>query len=672
MKFIVTDIETDNLLDKVSKFHCAWTKDKATGEWFGFRPDQFAEYLTYIETKAAEGYLIAFHNGIGYDHKALQILKKAYFGKNLNLPKANIFDTLVAARLIFSNIKDSDFSRARSGKLQGKLIGSHSLKAWGQRLGILKGTIGDAEEVWDVYTEEMFEYCKQDVTVTDALLDQLLKDPWYNSDPAQMAMSLRVEHNAQWTCAAIMQNGFPFNEYAAERLYQELLGKRSDLLFKLVNTFGSWYTTDTKTGDEWLINTKTGKPVTAYPRVFIPKQGGLVLKNGKKDTRDTFAGAPMTRVKFVEFNPSSRAHILKVLEDNGWVPIEFTDAGNPILNDEVLEGVHVDDPECQASIELIREFLMIQKRISQLAEGEQAWLRHVKDGKIHGYINSNGAVTGRATHSFPNIGQVPAIDKVYGPQCRDLFGAAHHVDSTGHKWIQVGTDASGIELRCLGHFLAPFDGGDYGHEVVSGDIHTKNQMAAGLPTRDNAKTFIYGWLYGAGAAKIGEIVRGGAKEGKVLQERFLEAIPAIANLKDALTGSLIKSKRYDPDTKKFVVQWKRKYIVGLDGRKVYVRSDHSALNTLLQSAGALICKTWIAEVERILVEDMGMAHGWDGDFAIMAYVHDELQIACREQSLADKIHEVSAQAMTNTEKYFNFRVALAVESKTGATWKDCH
>lgn len=676
MKILVTDIETNGLLDTVTKFHCAYTHDRVTGEWIGYRPDDFAAYVKTLEMKAAEGYLIAFHNGIGYDWRALRILKKKLLGSNLNLPKQNIFDTLVSARLIFSNIKDSDYARARAGKLSGKLIGSHSLDAWGQRLGILKGNLvapAQSDDVWEHFTEEMFDYCKQDVVVTSALLDALLNNKWYFEKPTEMAQSLRLEHQAQWTVTNIINNGFPFNENKADRLYQDLLVRRSELLHVLTETFGSWYQPAPTTGDQWLINTKTGKAISQYPRVFVPKQGGAYLKNGKIDTRDTWAGAPFTRVKLVEFNPSSRDHILRVLKINGWEPTEFTDAGNPKVDDEVLEDVRVENPEAQKCIELIREYLMVQKRCSQLAEGDQAWMKHVKNGKIHGYINSNGAVTGRATHSFPNMSQVPAVNKPYGVECRELFGAENVIDiRTGKPWKQVGTDASGLELRCLGHFMFPFDNGEYSHEVVSGDIHTKNQIAAGLPTRDNAKTFVYGFLYGAGDAKIGSIVGKGAAEGKELKTKFLDATPALKALREAIVNTLVASKKYDPVTKKFVTKWKRKYIVGIDGRQVHVRSDHSALNTVLQSAGALICKAWLVEMERQLVEDHSLKHGWDGDFAMMAWSHDECQFAARTDEIAEIITKVSYSAMKTVEAMFNFRTPLGVESKIGLNWAQCH
>lgn len=632
LKFIVSDIETNGLLDTVSKFHCAWTYDTDRDHWEGSRPDGFKGYVEFLEKKAKQGYLLAFHNGIGYDWRALDILCRKWLNRGFKAPKESVFDTFVAARLIHSNVKERDYSRVRQGKLDGKLIGSHSLKAWGQRLGILKGVYGEAEpDVWDEFNEEMYEYCRQDVEVTIALLKEILRDTWYIQDDAQLGFALALEHKAQWTVTNIMQNGYPFDEDKADRLYQDLLVRRSELLFTLSDTFGSWYQPDPTSKDKYLIDLRTGKPVTSFPKVFIPKQGDVYLKSGKRDNRPHFAGAPFTRIKYVEFNPSSRDHIIKVLKENGWEPTEYTDAGNPKVDDEVLEDVKVDNPKAQACIDLIREYLMIQKRIGQIAEGKQAWLKHVVNGKIHGYINANGAVTGRATHAFPNIAQVPAIDKPYGTECREMFGAG----VVG--WVQVGTDASGLELRCLGHFLTPYDDGEYAHEVVNGDIHTKNQMAAGLPTRDNAKTFIYGWLYGAGAAKIGSIVGKGAKEGKALIEKFLEGLPAIANLREQLTNSLIKSKTYDPVGRKWDVKWKRRYIKGIDGRKVFVRSDHSALNTLLQSAGALICKAWIIEVERVLIENYGLKQGWDGDFALMAWVH-KLIVHVKSGELGGTLH----------------------------------
>ena len=296
---------------------------------------------------------------------------------------------------------------------------------------------------------------------------------------------------------------------------------------------------------------------------------------------------------------------------------------------------------------------MLQKRIGQLAEGDQAWLKQVRKGRIHGSVNPNGAVTGRATHSFPNIAQVPSSGAEYGKECRELF-----IVPSG--WVLMGSDASGLELRCLGHYMAKYDGGAYIREILEGDIHTANQKAAGLEQRSQAKTFIYAFLYGAGDVKIGSIVQPLASEakqrklGKALKEKFLANTPALLKLRNYVAKAA-----------------KKGWLKGLDGRKVYVRSAHAALNTLLQSAGALICKLWICEVERLALE-AGLRHGWDGDFAFCAWVHDEIQVACRTREIAEQMGAISKAAMKEAERIFAFRCPLDAEFSIGSSWAETH
>ena len=696
---LISDIETNGLLEDVTKFHCGVNIDWATGEITKYRPDDFIKYIKDLEAEAAKpDGLIVFHNGIKYDHPALDKLKRALTGKRLNIPRKRVFDTLVGSRLVFANIKDRDGALLRSGKLPGKLFGSHSLKAWGYRLGVLKGIYGEQENAWEHFSEEMLDYCVQDVQVTKLLMEKLVSDPYYFPDGDFTSMhAVRLEHDCAWTLAQMERNGFPFDEKGAEKLYIELTARRSDLLIQLIKTFGSWFAP--KGGALEFKHPKTGKPLTEWangpckgkpiPRVKYPKVGGIWVGEGKKkrkDKRETFAGAPYTPIEHVTFNPSSRQHITKVLLDRGWEPQDFTDNGAPVVDDEVLENVKVDDPKAQAAIELVRDYLMIQKRIGQLAEGDNAWMRLVRNGKIHGSVNPNGAVTGRATHSYPNMGQVPSSTATYGPECRDRFGAKYHKCSRGFTWVQVGVDASGLELRCLGHFGTPFDDGQYAETVLNGDIHWVNGIAAGIcpdEPRDKhndyhearraiAKTFIYAFLYGAGDAKVGGFVGGKKAEGKALKSAFLENTPAISGLRASLEESLISEQKWNPALKKFDIKWRRRYIKGLDGRKVHVRSPHAALNTLLQSAGALVCKAWIVELERLLVEEHGLVHGWDGDFAYMAWVHDEVQVAARTPEIAELVVQTAQQAMRNVQLIFNFRCQLDTEGKVGGTWRDCH
>ena len=704
---LVTDIEANNLLEKVTKFHCGVIYDYSQDEYVSYRPWDFGAYLDALEAEVARGGIIVFHNGHKYDAPALTKLAKLELNREFHLPRENVVDTLVLCRLIYANIKDSDMGLLRAGKLPGKRFGSHALEAWGYRLGEMKGEYKDdfkkmlaeqGEEYtdgleWVSFNEPMMAYNVQDVVVTKALLEKLLSASayfpvgditWWSHDAVSFwknsGESVELEHKAAWLLAKQERNGFPFDTKSIEQLYVELAARRSELLLKLTDTFGTWY--QPKGGTEVFIAPRSGRPLYDYPRVKYPKQGGVYKKPKNKaqreglvpcdlDTRDYMEGAPYTPIEHVVFNPSSRDHIALKLKEAGWVPTEFTDKGAPKVDDEVLEHVRVDDPVKQASIDLIKEYLMIQKRIGQAAEGDKAWLRYVaEDGKIHGSVNPNGAVTGRATHSFPNLGQVPGVRAPYGEQCRAAFGAEHHLDGlTGTPWVQAGIDASGLELRCLAHFMAPYDNGEYADVILNGDIHTVNQNAAELPTRDNAKTFIYGFLYGAGDEKIGQIVGAGKERGKALKKKFLENTPAIAQLREAIQQGLVESSKWVAGEQQ--VKWKRRWIRGLDGRRVHVRSPHAALNTLLQSAGALICKLWIVRVEEMLLE-AGLKHGWDGDFAYMAWIHDEIQVACRTSEIAQQVIDIAQQAMRRVGEHFNFRCRLDTEGKIGPNWAVCH
>lgn len=707
---LISDIEANGLLSRKDlRFHCGVTEDPFTGDVISYRPHEVLEYIRALEMEAAKpDGLVVFHNGIKYDIPALRRMKRELTGKNINIPRKRVLDTLVLSRLMHPNLKTTDAGLLRKGILPGSRYASHALEAWGYRLGEMKGEYKDdfkkallaegAEYTdgmeWECFNEDMMAYCVQDVRVTTKLLKHFMQDTYYFRD-GEGIRAIQLEHAAAWSLAQMERNGFPFNKDKAEKLYQELSAERSDLLVKLVQTFGSWY--EPKGGSEAFTHPKTGKVLEKYAMVKRAKAGSPDYNaDGKTLNKQLYvAGCLYTPIQQVVFQPTSRPNIIKVLKDAGWEPTEFTEKGAPVVDDETLEGVQVDDPNKMECIKLIQRYLMIQKRIGQLAEGDKAWLRYCEtdDGFIHGSINPNGAVTGRATHSHPNMGQVPSAKAPYGPECRELFGAEYAKDLKGWELVeQVGVDASGLELRCLGHFGAKYDGGAYVDAVLNGDVHWANAVAAGIAKeairdksnhthdrwRDDAKTFIYAFLYGAGDAKIGSIVGGGAPAGKALKKAFLENTPVIAQLREGIEGSLIESQTFNRVTRKFDVKWKRRFVKGLDDRKIHIRSAHSALNALLQGAGAVICKAWVVEVERILMEDHGLYHGWfkddgtPGDFCFMAWVHDELQIAARNREIAELIVTVSQQAIRNVGESFDFRCQLDTEGKIGPTWRECH
>lgn len=593
---LIFDIETDGLLDEVTKIHCLVIKDMEDGETYTYGPhcdnplDRGLQFLM-------SGEVIAGHNVIKYD---IPVIEKLY--PWFKVDRSKVFDTLVATRLIWANVKDTDNALLKKGTLPGKLFGSHSLEAWGYRLGNYKG---DYKGGWETFSQEMLDYCVQDVEVTASLYAKILAKEY-----AQQALDL--EHEVAWLMAKQERNGFHFDMPKAAALLTRLVQRRGELERELRDYFGSWE--------------------VQLPE-FIPKVNNSKLGYTK--------GVPVKKVKVVEFNPSSRDHIAdRLITLYGWKPTDFTEGGKPMV-DEIVLG-KLDYPPCK----LLTEYLLVQKRISQLNEGGQAWMKCEKKGKIHGSVNPNGAVTGRATHAYPNISQVPASSSPYGHECRELF-------TVPDGWVLVGADASGLELRCLAHFMAKWDGGKYGEVLLGGDIHTENQKAAGLQTRPQAKTFIYAFLYGAGDAKIGSIVGGDAGAGRKLKQKFLRSLPALGRLVEAVQGAA-----------------KRGHLVGLDGRQIHVRSSHAALNTLLQGAGAIVCKKWLCLLEERLSSEM--KHGWDGDYAFCAWSHDEVQIACRTPEIAEYIAKVAPEMVTKAGEYFGFRCPLAGESKIGKTWAQTH
>lgn len=444
--YIITDIETDGLLDTVSKFWCGCIYDSKDDSYTSFT--NLNEYVDKLEYYAKNQYNIVFHNGICFDVPCLKILMGRDFSFD---PRKVVLDTLVLARLIYGNIKDIDMGLMKSGKLPKSLFGSHSLKAYGYRLGELKGTYGEQEDAWDHLSDEMLTYNKQDVVVTKMLYNKLCAKKY----PLK---AIDLEHQIAWVMAKQERNGFVFDMDKAFELSIMLSDRKAQLEKELEELYGSW---------------------SVY-------KGDKVYKrdNAKRGIK---AGVPYPQYEEVTFNPSSGAHRAKVLMDRGWKPTEFTPTGSPKTDEEALKtAVGIE------GVDKILEYLLIDKRLGQLSTGSMAWLKMVNkddDGyyRIHGRVNPNGAVTGRATHSYPNVAQVPSGHSAYGKECRSLFGVPE-------GWCEAGIDVSGLELRCFAEFLWDYDDGEYAHTVLNGDIHTANQKAAGLPTRDLAKTFIYGFL----------------------------------------------------------------------------------------------------------------------------------------------------------------------------------
>ena len=588
------DLESDGLLDTISKIHCIVMREMDTDEVKTFGPDDISSAL-YLLMNAEE---IMGHNVIAYDIPALQKIYPDF------TVQGKVTDTLVLSRLIKSTLAEDDHIRHAKNPqaFPKRLTGSHSLKAWGLRLSLDKNEDhfkGDYDGGWETYSQEMLDYCVTDTSVTQSLYEHLMAQGFSQE-------SIDLEHSLANICLRIGNNGWTFNREAAGLLYAELCQKREDLALGLDALFDPWEVTED----------------------FIPKS------NNK--TRGYVKGEVFVKSKTIYFNPSSRRHIeLCLRRKYDWKPKKFTGTGHAQIDETVLSGL--DYPEAKQ----LAEYFLIQKRIGQLGEGPMAWLKRCDDdGKIRHTIVSGGTVSGRAAHRSPNLGQVPKAGLLYGKECRDLFSAPA-------GWSLVGVDLSGLELRMLAHFLD--DGGEYARQILDGDIHQFNADQIGT-SRSVAKQFIYSVAFGAGDALVGKIAGGGAKEGKALKAAFNKNIPAFARLQSNLKQA-----------------GKRGYLVGLDGRRLYIREERKLLSQLLQSSGAVVCKKWVeltdTAINQKYTPDQVMIQGW---------IHDELQIGCKDKEIAEDVRRIAIRMAGETGRHFKTKIKLDADGCVAFLWTDTH
>ena len=514
----------------------------------------------------------------------LPVLEKLYNFKY----SGKVIDTLVMSRL-YNPVREN----------------GHSLKTWGYRLGVPK----QEQPEFDNYTPVMLNYCEQDVILNEAVYKYLLDEGLGFSK-----QSLDLEHKTASIMREQEQTGFYFDSKQAMTLLAQLNQNKADVEDEVHNTF---------------------KPKWIDDKQVLPyiKKNGELSKRGLTDEEYEsilISGnhGPFIRKKLVEFNLGSRKQIGEYLIDFGWQPERFTPTGQPIVDEGTLKKItHIKEAK------LIADYLLYQKRIAQVS----SWIDELKDDRVHGRVIPNGTITGRMTHRNPNMAQVPNLGSPYGKECRACWTVPE-----GYKL--VGIDASGLELRMLAHYM---NDADYIEEVINGDIHSTNQELAGLKTRDQAKTFIYALVYGAGDAKIGKIINGDIKKGKALKERFFSNLPALKKLRDRVQQAS-----------------NRGFLKGIDGRKIYVRSQHASLNTLLQGCGAIVMKQAMVNLHELIKLNVV-------DAQFVANIHDEWQLQVKE-SQADYIGRLGVESIEKVTEQFNMRCDLTGQYKIGGNWSETH
>lgn len=574
---LVIDIETDGL--NATQIWVAAVHDTETGK------TSFATNESYFKHLIKDSNSFIGHNFIQFDMYWLNKL----WGTDIKI--GQVTDTFILSTLFNPDRKKG-----------------HSLEVWGKRLGFPKIDFND----YSCLSKEMVDYCSQDVKLTAKLYKYLMQTEREDFSDK----SIRLEHQIKHIISEQERQGFFLDVRKAHMLMAEVKGEADSILVDI---------------------RKDILPSPKLIKEIVPKKkaDGTLSKVGLSSIPDALdtVGGPFSLIRFREFNLASPQQIVEKMNKFGWKPVEFTPKGQPKITERNLETVSDNAP---AAIKSLARWKMLETR-GKTVEG---WLDAVgEDDRVRGKVMTMGAVTGRMTHSEPNLANIVANYKPYGEVSR----ACWTVPDLASRCL-VGMDAKGLELRMLAHYMKD---DRFTEEVVSGDPHTFNQKAAGLATRNQAKTFIYAFLYGAGPAKIGSIVNGTAKDGRELQQQFLSNLPNLARLVNAVQNKA-----------------RRGYVRGLDGRRIWVRSNHAALNTLLQGGGAIVCKQWAIFLKKVIDKR-------NLDAILVNTIHDEQQYEASRMD-ADELCVIADETMQETGRFFDMNLVLNADSKIGNTWAETH
>lgn len=641
---LVFDLES-TLIPKDPKgfpdeIHCIIAEDVDTGEVLEAGPGEIEVMVRYLmRADRLIGHKIASFDVPVLEHH--YPFFKEYSGE--------LFDTLEASRLVYaSNIYERSvkFQRsagrsdeAREAKLPSKLLMSHSLEAWGYRLGMAKMHADVDLSFFAKFSPEMLERCKSDVRINTLLYRHLLEKPADTGWDLCSEQSLLNESKVSYIVGKQEKNGVGFNEPAAQELYAELLGKKAELIKRLRSQVKGWFS-------------PKGKPVT--PKKSMVRSKDLLAKTIVTE------GATYQNIEWLEFNPASSQHRGRALQlQYGWQPKDYTETGQPETSEEILADL--DYPIIQDLL----EYMTIDKRLGQIGDGKEAWLRHVKDGRIHGQVKVTGTRTSRASHSRPNLGQVPKVGNPYGLECRSLFGP------TMPGWVLVGCDISGLELRMLAHYLAAYDGGAFAEIVLNGDVHSEFMKGNGCFIRDNSKTWIYSFLYGCGNEKSGTVI---LKDWRQAYEQGITQDKPPGSRHAEELGKLSREKllghfgALDELLKRCKEAYRRGWLRAIDGRILACKSEHGALNDLLQGGGSVVSKYAMALWWDMLIEKLGPC---GVQWLNHLFVHDEWQNSSKPE-IAEDMGRIMVESIEETGRRLGVRLPLTGEFKIGSNWGATH
>jgi len=307
-------------------------------------------------------------------------------------------------------------------------------------------------------------------------------------------------------------------------------------------------------------------------------------------------------------------------------------------------------------IKQVVKWLSYRNRLSVL----EGWLGNRRlefDGRLSA-ASAGITPTFRQKHSV--VANIPKNKEhvLLGKEMRELFKAAPGK-------VLVGFDASSLEDRLKGHFTYSYDGGAYAEKILSEgfDPHQENADLWGID-RSIAKNGTYALGYFCGVKKLAGTIKCSQSEAAKRHQDYWDLNKPLKDLDEALG-----------------CHWEangKKYIVGIDGRKVWSRARHSLVNLLIQSTGSVVMDFSAAWMDRQLggiILDSTVEQCYTGYRVGQFYarrvlmMHDEYVYEC-DPEIAEQILEIGCESIKRAGEYFKMKVPLLSEGKVGQTWAD--
>lgn len=607
-KTLVLDVETNGLVG-YTRLWCVVTYCIETKEWKVFDYGAGKDYLKALRDYIKDASTIVGHNVLDFDRHVL-----SHFGCGPIFPTSKCIDTLVLSRLY------------NSGRL-----GGHSLERWGAYFGISKIPF----DAWEYYDKRIVERCKRDVEITLKLYKHLQNEGKNVSEFSKM-----IEHHFADVLYEMKTQGFPLDIDGVEKEISLLSAELMEMQTRIRKEFPQ------RPVDLGIVNPRR----TSDGKVARNNRGFKAFGPNAAD----MVWGPFHFLAWQDFNLGSPKQIVERMNEAGWQPVEFTKPsdshpnGQPKVSVANLDTLPEDAPQ---SAKLISHYLKTDTRLGLLKNWAENY--NPKTGRVHGAIIGIGTITHRGSHNNPNMGNITK-----GPH-RAYWGFR------GGDRRVAGVDAKGIQLRILAHLTAVFtEDRTFMQQVLTGDPHLQFTLplVAGLypecvayndddskkKAKDKTKRFIYAWLLGAGALKVGSIFGVGPKEGKHISTTFENKFPGLKKLKKWL--AMCAEKGWFPCP---------------DGRFIPIKSEHYALSAALQGIEQAVMKLagimWLKQRNK---------KGWDAQ--LIAWVHDEYQIEGHKDVLQEA-GEYMAWCIGEAGRILKLKCPMEGDApKIGMNWNETH